>query len=70
MHTAIAALIPYWWLEERPSTKLLERTAAELQRTQHRNATARKSHTKRTRKRLHELGIKLAKLPRCAWGKT
>jgi hypothetical protein len=70
VHTAIAALIPCWWLEERPSPKLLERTAAELRRTQRRNATARKSHTKRTRRRLHELGIKLTGLPRCKWGRS
>jgi hypothetical protein len=38
VHTAIAALIPSWWLDERPSKKLLERTAAELERTQKRNA--------------------------------
>jgi hypothetical protein len=45
VHTAIAALIPRWWLGESPSTKLLERTAAKVQRTQCRNAQARKSHT-------------------------
>ena len=56
VHTAIAALIPSWWLDQQPSTKLLERTAAEIQRTQRRNAAARKSHTKRTRQRLRDVG--------------
>ena len=70
VHTAIAALIPSWWLEQRPSRKLLERTAAEIERTQRRNAAARKSHTKTTRKKLRESGIKLTEVPRCAWGKT
>ncbi len=70
VHTAIAAMIPSWWLGERPSLKLLERTAAEIERTQKRNAAARKSHTKATRKKLRALGIKLTGLPRCSWGKT
>ena len=70
VHTAIAALIPYWWLEQRPSKKLLERTAEEIERTQQRNAASRKSHTKATRKKLRALGIKLTEVPRCAWGKT
>ena len=70
VHTAIAALIPSWWLDQRPSKKLLERTAAEIERTQKRNAAARKSHTKATRKKLRALGIKLTEVPRCAWGKT
>ncbi len=70
VHTAVAALIPYWWLEQRPSRKLLERTAAELERTGKRNASARKSHTKAMRKKLRSLGIKLTEIPRCAWGKT
>lgn len=70
VHTAIAALNPSWWLEERPSRKLLERTAAEIERTQRRNAAARKGHVKATRKKLHALGIKLTELRRCVWGKT
>ncbi len=69
-HTAVAALIPCWWLDERPSKKLLERTAEEIGYTQRRNAAARKSHTKATRKKLRALGIKLTEVPRCAWGKT
>jgi hypothetical protein len=70
VHAAIAALIPSWWLGQRPSKKLLERTAAEIERTQERNAAARKSHTKATRKKLRALGIKLTGLSRCPWGKT
>ena len=66
--TAIAELIPYWWLDQRPSAKLLERTAAELERARKRNAAARKSHIKATRKKLRALGIKLTEVPRCAWG--
>jgi dTDP-4-amino-4,6-dideoxygalactose transaminase len=70
VHTAIAELIPSWWLGLGPSKKLLERTAAEIERTQKRNASARKSHTKATRKKLRALGIKLTEVPRCTWGKT
>ena len=70
IHTAVAALIPSWWLGERPSEKQLERTAAEIQRAQKRNAAARKSHTKKTRRMLRQLGIDLTELPRCEWGKT
>jgi hypothetical protein len=66
----MAALIPFWWLNLCPPKKLLERTSAEIQRAQHRNAVARKSHIKRTRRRLHERGIKLTGLPRCTWDTT
>jgi hypothetical protein len=37
---------------------------------QRRNAAARKGHTKRTRRRLRESGIKLTGLPRCKWDTT
>ena len=37
---------------------------------QRRNAQARKSHAKRTRRRLRELGIKLTELQRCCWDTT
>jgi hypothetical protein len=70
VHTAIAALIPCWWLGQRPSKALLEKTAAKLARTQRRNAMARECHTKRTRQRLRELGINLTDLPRCDKGPT
>ncbi len=70
MHTAIAALIPFWWLSISPPKKLLERTSQEIERTQQRNALARKCHTKQTLQRLRALGIKLAKVPRCCWDST
>ena len=70
MHTAVAALIPFWWLSLCPPRKLLERTSEEIERTQRRNALARRYHTKRTRRRLHALGIKLTELPRCQWDST
>jgi hypothetical protein len=70
VHTAIAALIPFWWLSMSPPKKLLERTSAEIERTQRRNALARKCHTKQTRRRLRALGTKLTRLPRCCWDST
>ncbi len=70
VHTAVAAIIPFWWLNLRPPKALLERTSAEIERAQRRNAAARKSHIKRTRRRLRELGIKLTGLPRCKWDST
>ena len=70
VHTAVAALIPFWWLDLSPPRKLLERTSAEIERANRRDAVARKSHTKRTRRRLRESGIKLTELPRCTWDST
>lgn len=57
MQTAVAALIPFWWLNLSPPKKLLERTSGEIERAQRRDAVARKGHIKRTRRRLHELGL-------------
>ncbi len=65
MDTAVAALIPFWWLSPCPPKKLLERTWEEIERVQRRNALARRYHTQRTRRRLHALDIKLTELPRC-----
>ena len=69
VHTAVAALIPFWWLDLRPPRKLLERTSAEIERA-HSATLSRRCHTKRTRRRLHALGIKLTEVPRCKWGAT
>jgi hypothetical protein len=68
--TVLAALIPSGWLGQRVSARLVERTATLIERTQQRNATARRRHTKRTRRRPRALGIKLTELKRCQWGRT
>ena len=70
VQTAVAALIPFWWLGLSPPKVVLERTSEESPRTQRRNALARRCHTKRTRRRRHALGIKLTEVPRCRWGPT
>jgi hypothetical protein len=71
LHSALAALVRSWWLNgERTPRKVIEKIVKKLARTQRRNAAARKSHTKQTRRRLRELGIKLTELKRCQWGPT
>ena len=55
---------------DQSSAKLLKRTVEKIDRTQRRNASARKSHTKATRMKLRALGIKLTEIRRCVWGKT
>jgi len=35
VQTALGALIPCWWLDQRPSAKLLVRTAEEIRQNQH-----------------------------------
>jgi SRSO17 transposase len=67
VHTAIGSLVRSWWLNGRASTRLIEHTASVIQRTQQRNAIARKSHIKRTHRRLRKLGITLKELIRCKW---
>jgi hypothetical protein len=66
----VAALIPFWWWNVSPVKEVLERTAAKIKRAQRRNAAARTSHIKRTRRRLRKSGIKLTNLPRCKWDTT
>ena len=71
LHTAMAALVRSWWdNDQAASERLLEKTAKKITHQQRRNAQARKSHTKTTRRKLHELGIRLTALPRCSWGRT
>jgi hypothetical protein len=64
---AMAALVRSWWLEQPVSARLLEKTATKINGKQQRNARSRRSHTKKTRRQLRELGIKLTQLPRCSW---
>jgi hypothetical protein len=69
LHTALAALVKSLWLESpKAEARLLEKAARKINKQQQRNAAARRSHTKKTRKRLQTLGIKLTQLPRCGWG--
>ena len=45
--------------------RYLERTAVNLRRTQVRNKTARRSHTKTRRRQLHELGLFTSRMRSC-----
>jgi hypothetical protein len=67
IRTAAAAWVQSWWLTSRARTKFLDRTARKIRDTQRRNARSRKSHRKRTLRRLHALGITVSELPRCGW---
>jgi hypothetical protein len=58
---------PFWWIGQQPSKRLLEKTAAKIRSTQKRNALARRCHTKRTRKQLVRLGIRLSHIPQSEW---
>jgi hypothetical protein len=59
--------MPSWWRKGRASTKLIEHTANKIQYWQQRNAIARASHYKRTRKKLRKIGVKLKEIIRCKW---
>ena len=52
-------------LEPKARYSYLAQQAALINRTQRRNAAARKSHRKATLRRLHQLGVKLTGLRRC-----
>lgn len=67
VHTAVAALVQSWWLSGQASDALIEGAARKIQHWQHRNAAARKYHTKRTRKKLRKMGIYFKDLIRCTW---
>ncbi|OHB83579.1 MAG: hypothetical protein A2V98_10245, partial [Planctomycetes bacterium RBG_16_64_12] len=61
VHVAAAAVVRSWWLDGRASKPLYEQAANEIARAQKRNAQARKSHDKATRRKLRALGIRLTK---------
>jgi len=70
IHTAVASVDPVLVVEPVPPKALLERTSAEIERAQRRNAAASKSHIKRTRKRLRALGIKTHRVASLQWDTT
>jgi len=67
VHDAVAGLIESFWLNGRVSARLLNKLAGKIQATQKQNAKARRSHEKRTRRKLRRLGIKLTRMERCRW---
>jgi len=67
VHTAVGALVRSWRLSDRASAALITATARTIQHWQQRNATARRCHIHRTRKKLQKLGVYLKNLIRCKW---
>jgi hypothetical protein len=56
-----------WWLSGTLRTALIEEAVGKIQHWQRRNAAARRSNIKRTRRKLREKGIYLKDLIRCQW---
>ena len=70
VHDAVSALVQSWWLKGRASAALLDRTAANIEYHQQRNAMAKKSHARKTKQKLRKIGIKVSKIKRCMWDST
>ena len=70
VRTAAAALVRSWGLGRHAAKLIIAAAAAEIAYTQRRNAQARRSHTKTTRRKLAALGIQLTQLPRCGWSES
>jgi hypothetical protein len=67
VHVAVTALVRSWWLNGALCTALIRAAVNEIEHWQQRIVAARKSHTKRTRRKLREKGIYLKDLIRCKW---
>ena len=68
---AMAVVVQSWWDNgHAASERLVDKTVRKIQTLQRRNAQARQSHTKTTRRKLRALGIRLTDLPRCGWEAT
>jgi hypothetical protein len=64
---AAAAVVRSWSLGRTAAQVQFAAAATQITYYQQRNATARRSHTKTTVRKLHALNIKLSDLPRCRW---
>jgi hypothetical protein len=60
-------LVQSWWLTGKTVSSILQHAADIITDTQHRKARSRKSHRKRTLRRLHALDIYIHRLPKCGW---
>jgi len=67
VHVAATALVRSWWLKGALCSALIEAAANEIEHWQQRIVAARRSHTKRTCKKLRKTGIYLKDLIRCKW---
>ena len=70
VRTATAQLVPIWHRHGRCTRAIALSISRQLVRTQHRNAKARRSHRKRTLRRLHKIGVKLKDVRTCRWPPT
>jgi hypothetical protein len=69
VHIAVSALVMSYSFDKTAADILFEKAAEKINYKQTRNAQARKSHTKTTKRKLRRLGIKLSEIKRCQWGK-
>ena len=67
VHVAVAALVRSWWLSGALCSAMIKDAVTRNEHWQQRNAAARKSNIKRTRRELREKGIYLKDLIRCKW---
>jgi hypothetical protein len=65
VHAAVDAIVQSWWLDRQSADTLINRVADRLQYHQQRNALARRSHTKTTKRDLRRIGIDVSTLKRC-----
>jgi hypothetical protein len=63
VRTAAAALVQSWWKDKDP----IDRALQKIHFDQANLAAARKSHTKRTLRRLRNIGVHLDSVERCLW---
>ena len=65
VRVAADAFISTLWFDADHREYRLERVSTILERTQHRNQQARRSHIKTRRKELHALGLFTSHMSRC-----
>ncbi|MEK7732020.1 MAG: hypothetical protein AAB363_09225 [Planctomycetota bacterium] len=67
MRTATRMLVPLWHRGGRCSRRRAEAIAAQLLVTQQRNAASYRSHRKKTRQKLRDIGVQLRRCRTCRW---
>lgn len=70
VYQATSAIVQSWWMTPADGERLIDSTARRLIYYQHRNAQARKSHTRTRIAKLESLGINVATMQQCDWDDT
>ena len=70
VRTATAALVRACQLGGRAARTILAAAAADIAYAQRRNATARRSHTRKKLAHLAAQGLNPSELPACRWGES